>query len=547
MNKKQISVIIPAAGKATRMRPLSNAVSKAMVPVNGKPIISYIINHLYKIAEPVEIIIVQNELGDIENFVSTAYPNLYNHGKIRFAYQPMAEGPLQAVALGNNKLERNQIAGKYADLPVLVWLGDTICLEQEFDFSRSFLVTSPVQDYQRWCLVDKNCNFYDKPDTPPRTDKALIGIYYFNNPKVYQKALDKGMHHPKYKGEYQIASLLNSYIDAGQFFDLEITREWYDCGELHTYYESKAKLLNRSARAFNRIEVDTFLGTVTKSANDAEKQKKIEMEKQWFLALPQKSSLFAPRVLNSQAGTLVMSQEPGTPLNEIWLYENLRYDIWTQIIDKVMKIHNEVFLKDQPTTPMPTIAEKNIAMQEMYVDKNLKRLLDYKSWPEFDTVYNFVKKTGKDLVKRGCVWTPFLHGDSHLGNILFEPMQGSLKFVDPRGNFGNIVGTVGDLRYDMAKFAQDFYMDYADILAGNYKIVEEPGIIPEVVLHRDTALSRKLSNYIKQKLSEYGYDWEQIFHLSIVLIITCIPFHYDDPQRQRAFWLHALERIKSIG
>ncbi len=547
MNKKKISVIIPAAGKATRMRPLSSAVSKAMVPVNGKPIISYIIDHLYKIADPIEIVIVQNELNDIENFVSNAYPNLYKENKIRFAHQPIAEGPLQAIALGNNKLERNLLLGTHTDTPVLVWLGDTICLEPGFDFSRSFLVTSPVQDYQRWCLVDENCNLYDKPDVPPRTDKALIGIYYFNNSKVYQKALDKGMNHPKYKGEYQIASLLNSYVEAGQFFDLEVTNEWYDCGELHTYYESKAKLLNRSARAFNKIEVDTFLGTVTKSANDSEKIEKIEMEKHWFLALPQKTSLFAPRVLNSPEGKLIMSQEPGTPLNETWLYENLRYDIWTQIIDKVMKIHNEVFLKETPLGLDIPIEEKIRAMQEMYVEKNLKRLLEYKCWPEFDLVYNFVKETGEDLVNRGCVWTPFLHGDSHLGNILFEPMQGSMKFVDPRGKFGHIVGTQGDLRYDMAKFTQDFYMDYADILAGNYKIVEEPGIMPEVVLYRDTTLSMKLSNYMKQKLTEYGYDWEQIFKLSIVLIVTCIPFHYDDPQRQKAFWLHSLERIKSIG
>lgn len=542
MKSKKLSVIIPAAGKATRMRPLSSSVSKAMVPVNGKPIISYIIDHLFKIADPVEIVIVQNELGDIENFVKNAYPNLYQDKKIKFAFQPVPEGPLQAIYLGNEKIEKT-------DYPVLVWLGDTICLEPSFDFTRNFLVTSPVQDFQRWCLVDENCNFYDKPDVPPRTDKALIGIYYFNNAKVYQKSLEKGMSHPKYKEEYQIASLLDSYLEAGQFFELEVTSEWFDCGELHTYYESKAKLLSRSSRAFNHIQVDTFMGTVTKTSNDKEKTDKIEMEKQWFLALPSKSSLFVPRVLHSPKGTLLMSQEPGTPLNETWLYEDLRYDIWTKIIDKVLKIHNDVFSKDAPlddTNIEISDEEKQKAMQIMYLDKNLKRLEDYKDLPEYETVYNFVKETGEDLVKSGVKWANYLHGDSHLGNILFEPMQGTIKFVDPRGKFGHLVGTAGDLRYDMAKFTQDFYMDYADILAGNYKIVLTSKGNSEVILHRDTTLSRKLSNYLKQKFIEYGYDWEQIFKLSIVLIITCIPFHYDDVKRQEAFWLHSLERIKSL-
>lgn len=549
---KKISVIIPAAGKATRMRPLSNSVSKAMIPVNGKPIISYIIDHLFKISEPTEIVIVQNELCDIQSFVKNAYPKYYKDGIIKFAQQDNAQGPLHAIKIGNDNLKRNHISNVFNGSeiidknPVLIWLGDTICLEPSFNLDKNFLVVSPVQDFQRWCMVDDECNFYDKPDAPPRTDKALIGIYYFNNPKVYQKSLDEGMNMPKYKSEYQISSLLNSYLSAGQFFDLEVTNEWYDCGELRTYYESKAKLLNRNARAFNRIEVDTFLGTVTKSSDEEEKKAKIETEKEWFLALPQKSSLFCPRVLNSEVGTLIMSQEPGTALNETWLYENLRYDIWTQIIDKLLKIHNEVFINEIPLELVISENEKKKAITEMYLTKNLKRLEKYKDWPEYDLVYQFVKDTGEDLIKSGCKWTPFLHGDSHLGNILFEPMQGSIKLVDPRGAFGHIRGTQGDMRYDMAKMTQDFYMNYADILAGNYKFTGEPGEVKSLELYRDDTLNRQLCNYLKKKLTEYGYGWQQIFKLSIVLIVTCIPFHYDDEKRQQAFWLHAINHIKNF-
>jgi len=548
---KKISVIIPAAGKATRMRPLSNSVSKAMIPVNGKPIISYIIDHLFKIAEPTEIVIVQNELQDIQSFVKNAYPKYYEEGTIKFAQQDNPQGPLHAIKIGNDNLRRNQLSSYNLDFevdenPVLIWLGDTICLESNFNFDKNFLAVSPVHDFQRWCMVDEECNFYDKPDVPPRTDKALIGIYYFNNSKVYQKSLDEGMDMPKYKGEYQISSLLDSYLSAGQFFDLEVTNEWYDCGELRTYYESKAKLLNCNTRAFNNIKVDTFLGTVTKTANKKEKQNKIETEKQWFLALPQKPSLFCPRVLNSEPGTLVMSQEPGTALNETWLYENLRYDIWTQIVDKLLKIHNEVFLEEITADLAISQEEKIKAMTEMYLTKNLQRLEKYKDWPEYDTVYKFVKETAEELINSGCKWTPFLHGDSHLGNILFEPMQGSMKLVDPRGEFGHLQGTQGDMRYDMAKMTQDFYMNYADILAGNYKIVGEPGEVKSLELYRDTTLSRQLSNYLKKRLTDYGYDWQQIFKLSIVLIVTCIPFHYDDINRQRAFWMQSVNRIKNF-
>jgi hypothetical protein len=44
-----ISIIIPAAGLAKRMRPLSSNASKSMIPVNGKPIIAYILDEVIKI------------------------------------------------------------------------------------------------------------------------------------------------------------------------------------------------------------------------------------------------------------------------------------------------------------------------------------------------------------------------------------------------------------------------------------------------------------------------------------------------------------------
>jgi len=538
-------VIIPAAGKATRMRPLSNSISKAMVPVNGKPIISYIIDQLFKVGNPTEIVIVHNELGDIERFVQNAYGHYYEEGRIIFAEQKDPKGPLHAIDVGAQRLDDFLLGPGREEYPMMVWLGDTICLDEEWNLNKSFLVTSPVEDYQRWCLVDEDCTFYDKPEFAPRTDKALIGIYHFANENLFWKSLDEGMQRPMIKSEHQISSLLDSYLKSGQFFNLEVTKEWYDCGELRTFYESKAKLLNRSARAFNHISVDTFLGTVTKRADTQEKKDKIEREKNWFKSLPEKASLFCPRVLKSEEGELVMSQEPGTPLNEMWLYDNLRSDVWKTIVDKILAIHNDVFSKLDNKDAKNSF-EWIRAMKEMYETKNLKRLVQMKkdlpNLPEFDLVYDFVKNTGEELAVSGVNWSYYLHGDSHLGNILFEPLQGSIKFVDPRGQFGHIEGTEGDMRYDMAKMSQDFYLNYADILAGNYAM----DVDYNVHLFRDDSLGNQMCQHLKKKFTEYGYDWQQIFKLAIMLVITCIPFHAEDRQRQRAFWSVALSRIKSL-
>ena len=60
------NVIIPAAGEGTRLRPLSTNVSKAMVPVNKKPCIQYILD---KLDNAEQIVIVDGKFDDIRNYV----------------------------------------------------------------------------------------------------------------------------------------------------------------------------------------------------------------------------------------------------------------------------------------------------------------------------------------------------------------------------------------------------------------------------------------------------------------------------------------------
>ena len=62
-----MQAIILAAGKGTRMRPLTYDMPKAMLPVKGKPVLEYTISFLPE--EIDEIIIVINHLGDqIKNY-----------------------------------------------------------------------------------------------------------------------------------------------------------------------------------------------------------------------------------------------------------------------------------------------------------------------------------------------------------------------------------------------------------------------------------------------------------------------------------------------
>ena len=72
--QKKINLIIPAAGEATRLKPLSNNMSKIMVRVNGKPCLDYIIEQAKKLADVQEIVIVDGKFDDVREYCSKKYP-----------------------------------------------------------------------------------------------------------------------------------------------------------------------------------------------------------------------------------------------------------------------------------------------------------------------------------------------------------------------------------------------------------------------------------------------------------------------------------------
>lgn len=514
------SVIIPAAGLATRMKPLSRGVSKAMIPVNGRPLISYIIEKIYENSDISEVVIIENELRDINEFISRVYPDK----NIRCVVQKEKLGPLHAINIGFKQLE--DISSN-----VTIWLGDTICLDN-FNYSMSFLAVHQVPDPNRWCLVDKDGRLYDKPEGQVPTDSAIIGVYNFTDRKAFNNAIEKGMSKPTHKGEYQIAALLDSYMKKTGPMKLAFAEEWYDCGELNTYYESKAKLLKRTARSFNKIEVDTFYGTVTKTSKDPEKQNKIQAEKIWFENLNENQSLFCPRILDSEKGTLRMTLEPGIALNEVLVYDNLRTDIWHDIIRKILKVHHHVFYS--PTYKREEYEDSKLCFDAYYVKthKRLKSIWDAIGHRDTD-LEKFLLDTSIELVKNP-VWSSCIHGDSHLGNIIYDPHSGNIKFVDPRGEFGGCYWNQGDLRYDMGKLLQDFYCGYAMILAKRYTC----NSISQIEIDWVSG-TQDLSKFLEIELHNHGYDVVLLKKLAILLLVTAIPFHSDDRERQMAFYVRA--------
>ena len=480
-----INLIIPAAGAATRLRPLSSNTSKVMVRVNGKPCLDYIIEAVNGSVK--EIIVVDGQFNDIREYCKIKHPNIV------CVNQPSLDGPRDAISIGMNAL-------KNPKLPVVVWLGDAIILEKDMPLGIDFLLTKKVEDQSAWCMWDGK-KYYNKPLAPISNAVALVGLYSFSDGEKATLAFRSS------KG-YDISDALKMYERSNTFNQI-VTNKWYDIGDLPTYYKTCAELLNLKARAFNRLSFNADLGTIRKTPDyhNTHSIKTLSNEKKWYQSLSPEQSMFTPRILPHESD-LIMSYESGTLLSDLMLYENLPRSTWEYIIDRVFKIKLKYF--NDPVNDSKLIHDFSNLSHKMWVEKSLNRLENVKFGKKIkESLLNYARDIHKKTYP-----IDVHHGDFHFANILYNHATDQFKFIDPRGEYGNYTSTLGDNIYDWAKLAHDLYYGYSSIIAN----VEQNLMVKEIFLN---------------KLNEYGIDTIDVLKGGLLLLATCIPLHYDDKDRQQ--------------
>ena len=480
----KFNLIIPAAGAATRLRPLSSNTSKVMVRVNGKPCLDYIIEAVNGDVD--EIVVVDGQFDDIREYCKIKHP------KVKFANQPKLKGPRDAIKIGMEALESNFN-------PVVVWLGDAIILEKGLPLGHDFLLTKRVEDQSAWCMWDGR-NYYNKPEQPVENCNALVGLYSFRDGVAALNAF-------KHTDGYDISDALEHYtMDSDNQLAEYITDQWYDIGDLPTYYKTCASLLNTKARAFNNLHFDSDLGTIRKlpDYHDKNSLEILKNEKFWYNELTPEQSMFTPRILPHPVD-LIMSYESGTLLSDLMLYDNIPNSHWDYIMDRIFNIKLKYF--NERVTDMQYIKSFTEISEKMWIEKAMDRMSGMKA-----SMKNKLLEYAREIHENTSPISG-MHGDLHFGNILYNQQTDQFKLLDPRGDYGGMIGTAGDNIYDWAKLAHDCVYGYNALVAD----------VPQNEYVKETFI---------RKLDEYNLPKDIILKGGLLLLATCIPLHYDDVQRQ---------------
>ena len=118
-----------------------------------------------------------------------------------------------------------------------------------------------------------------------------------------------------------------------------------------------------------------------------------------------------------------------------------------------------------------------------------------------------------------------MHGDLHLGNILYNQTTDQFKFIDPRGQYGDLVETtLGDNLYDYCKLSHDLIHGYNAMQNG----VEHNRVVTDVFV---------------KLLKKHGLPIKEIHDGGLLLLATCIPLHYEDAVRQERFMRYVQSKL----
>ena len=230
--------IILAGGSGTRLHPITQAVSKQLLPVYDKPMVYYPLSVL--MLAGIRDILVISTPADLPNFQRLLGDGKHLGLQLRYAEQPEPNGLAEAFVIGADFIGSDDVALVLGD-NIFFGVGFSGLLHEAVShLDGAALFGYRVKDPERYGVGDVDADgrllsIEEKP-AKPRSNLAITGLYFYDN-KVVEIARNLT---PSARGELEITDVNLEYLRQGRarLHDLGRGFAWLDTGTHESLLEA---------------------------------------------------------------------------------------------------------------------------------------------------------------------------------------------------------------------------------------------------------------------------------------------------------------------
>lgn len=236
--------VILAGGKGTRLHPLTKATNKHLLPVGAEPMIYHPIRQLVSAGiRDILVVTSTDHMGDVVRCLGSG--ETFGCG-LTYRVQESAAGIADALRLAE---------GFAGGSPICVMLGDNVFEYSIAPYAEAFrkqnsgarVLLKQVDDPSRYgvaALDERHVLSIEEKPSQPKSDYAVVGLYFY-----FCDVFDKiRTTEPSARGEYEITTVNNRYIEEGTLkYDICHGR-WTDAGQFASLQEANRILFESGQR-----------------------------------------------------------------------------------------------------------------------------------------------------------------------------------------------------------------------------------------------------------------------------------------------------------